>query len=36
MADKEPGAGKHLLLFLLIDGLIDKDFAADLPGFQVD
>jgi hypothetical protein len=29
-------AYKHLLLFLLIDGLIDKDFAADLPGFQVD
>ena len=36
MPHEEPGAGKHLLLFLRVDVLIDENLAADLPLVQVD
>ncbi len=36
MAYKQPGAGKDLLLFLLVDVLVDKELAADKAVFQVD
>jgi len=35
MADKEPGARKDPLQFLLVDCLVDEDLAADLPGVEV-
>ena len=36
MAHKQPGAGKDLLLFLLIDRRIDKDFTTNAAMFQLD
>jgi hypothetical protein len=36
MAHKQPGAGKDLLLLLLIDRLIDKDFATNVAMFRFD
>jgi hypothetical protein len=36
MPDKEPGAGKHTLLFLAVDLVVDKDLAADLPDREID
>ena len=36
MAYKQPGAGKDLLLFLLVDVLVDKELTADKAVLQVD
>src|SRR5207248_2312323 len=36
VSHKQPGAGEDLLLFLLVERLIDKDFTADATMFQLD
>ncbi len=35
MAHEQPGAREDLLQLLLVDGLIDEDLTADLPGGHV-
>jgi hypothetical protein len=36
MPHQQPGASEDLLLLLLVDRLIDKDLAADVPPVQID
>ena len=36
VADKEPGAGKDAFQLFLVDLVVDKDLAADLPRRQID
>jgi len=36
MADEQPGAGENALELLLVDRLVDKDLAADLPACEID
>jgi hypothetical protein len=36
MAYKQPDAGKDAFLFLLVDGVVDKNFAADHTFIEID